>query len=41
MLVLYHQLFFGGEKDTEEGMLNEIRHLYSGKVVSAHDLDIF
>jgi ribonuclease BN (tRNA processing enzyme) len=41
MLVLYHQMFFGGEKDTEEGMLKEIREKYPGKVVSAHDLDIY
>ena len=41
LLILYHQMFFGGETDTEEGMLNEIRQLYNGKVVSAHDLDIY
>jgi len=41
LLVLYHQMFFGGEKDTEEGMLKEIRALYPGKVVSAHDLDVY
>ena len=41
LLVLYHQMFFGGEKDTEEGMLKEIRNLYPGKVVSAHDLDVY
>lgn len=40
-LVLYHQMFFGREKDTEEGMLKEIRDLYRGKVVSAHDLDVY
>jgi ribonuclease BN (tRNA processing enzyme) len=40
-LVLYHQMFFGGDKDTEEGMLKEIRASYSGKVVSAHDLDVY
>ena len=38
VLVLYHQMFFGGEKDTEEGMLKEIHGSYTGKVVSAHDL---
>jgi ribonuclease BN (tRNA processing enzyme) len=41
LLILYHQMFFGGEKDTEEGMLKEIRESYAGKVVSAHDLDIY
>jgi len=40
-LVLYHQMFFGGEKDTEEGMLKELQLLYSGKVVSAHDLEVY
>jgi ribonuclease BN (tRNA processing enzyme) len=41
LLVLYHQMFFGGEKDTEDGMLKEIRDLYPGKVVSANDLDVY
>jgi len=40
-LVLYHQMFFGGAKDTEEGLLQEIRQLYPGKVVSAHDLEVY
>src|SRR6266404_5979816 len=35
LLILYHQMFFGGPTDTEEGMLNEIRQTYKGKVVSA------
>jgi ribonuclease BN (tRNA processing enzyme) len=41
LLILYHQMFFGGPADTEEGILNEIQQSYSGKVVSAHDLDIY
>jgi ribonuclease BN (tRNA processing enzyme) len=41
LLILYHQMFFGGPTDTEEGMLNEIHQAYQGKVVSAHDLDIY
>jgi len=41
LLVLYHQMFFGGAKDTEEGLLQEIRQHYTGKVVSAHDLDVY
>ena len=41
LLVLYHQMFFGGVGDTEEGLLKEIQKLYTGKVVSAHDLDIY
>jgi ribonuclease BN (tRNA processing enzyme) len=40
-LVLYHQMFFGGEKDTEEGLLKEMHQFYSGQVASAHDLDTF
>jgi ribonuclease BN (tRNA processing enzyme) len=38
MLVLYHQGFWG---QTEESVLAEIRQGYAGKVVSAHDLDIY
>lgn len=41
LLVLYHQMFFGGAKDTEEGLLKEVQERYKGKVVSAHDLDIY
>jgi ribonuclease BN (tRNA processing enzyme) len=41
LLVLYHQMFFGGEKDTEEGLLKEMHESYPGKVVSAHDLDVY
>jgi ribonuclease BN (tRNA processing enzyme) len=38
LLVLYHQLLWGG---TEEQLLEEVRQGYSGKVVSAHDLDVY
>ncbi len=38
LLILYHQLFWG---TTEEQLLQEIHHVYSGKVVSAHDLDVY
>lgn len=41
LLVLYHQMFFGGSADTETSMLAELRKFYKGKVASAHDLDIF
>jgi ribonuclease BN (tRNA processing enzyme) len=41
LLVLYHQMFFGGEKDTEESLLQEMHQFYGGKVVPAHDLDVF
>ena len=41
LLVLYHQMFFGGEQDTEEGLLKEMQEHYRGKVVSTHDLDIY
>ena len=38
LLVLYHQLIWSS---TEEELLKEIRSVYDGKVVSAHDLDVF
>jgi ribonuclease BN (tRNA processing enzyme) len=38
LLVLYHQ---GLRGQTEESLLAEIKQTYSGKVVSAHDLDIY
>ena len=41
MVILYHQMYFGGPKDTKAGMLAEIRSRYKGKVVSAHDLDVY
>jgi ribonuclease BN (tRNA processing enzyme) len=41
LLVLYHQMFFGREKDTEEGLLKEMHEFYPGPVVSAHDLDAY
>lgn len=38
LLILYHQLMWDS---TEEELLNEIRQLYKGKVVSGHDLDVY
>jgi ribonuclease BN (tRNA processing enzyme) len=38
LLVLTHQLFWG---TAEKDLLAEVTRLYSGKVVSGHDLDIF
>jgi ribonuclease BN (tRNA processing enzyme) len=38
LLILYHQLFWDM---TEESLLAEIRRGYDGKVVSAHDLDVY
>ena len=38
LLVLYHQLIWSS---TEEELLKEVRSVYAGKVVSAHDLDVF
>jgi ribonuclease BN (tRNA processing enzyme) len=38
LLVLYHQLIWSS---TEEELLKEVRSAYNGKVVSAHDLDVF
>jgi len=43
LLVLYHRANAGGAltlADPEEALLNEIRQLYDGRVVTAHDLDI-
>lgn len=38
LLVLYHQLIWSS---TEDALLQEVRSVYRGKVVSAHDLDIY
>jgi ribonuclease Z len=38
LLVLYHQLMWSA---TEEQLLQEVRAAYDGKVVSAHDLDVY
>jgi ribonuclease BN (tRNA processing enzyme) len=38
LLVLYHQGFWG---QTEESVVAEVKQGYAGKVVSAHDLDIY
>ena len=38
LLVLYHQLFFGSSDET---LLKEVRSRFSGRVVSAKDLDVF
>jgi len=38
LLILNHQLFFGA---TEEKLLSEVRSRFSGRVVSAHDLDVY
>jgi len=38
LLILNHQLFFGS---TEEKLLSEVRSHFSGKVVYAHDLDVY
>lgn len=40
-LILYHQMYFGGPEDTEMVMLREVRAGYKGRVVSAHDLDVY
>jgi ribonuclease BN (tRNA processing enzyme) len=44
LLVLYHRANAGGAltlADPEEVLLKEIQSLYSGPVVTAHDLDVF
>jgi len=39
LLVLYHQLYFGGASDDD--LVREVRSRYNGQVVSAHDLDVY
>jgi ribonuclease BN (tRNA processing enzyme) len=39
LLILYHQIYFGGASDDD--LLREIRSRYHGRVVSAHDLDVY
>jgi ribonuclease BN (tRNA processing enzyme) len=38
LLVLYHQLFWGA---VDDDLVREVRARYSGRVLSAHDLDVF
>lgn len=38
LLILYHQLFFGSSDET---LLSEVRSRFSGRVVSAKDLEIY
>jgi ribonuclease Z len=38
LLILYHQLFFGA---SEETLLAEVRSRFAGRVVSAHDLEVY
>ena len=38
LLILYHQLFFG---TSDETLLSEVRSRFSGRVVSARDLDVY
>ncbi len=39
LLVLYHQLYFGGA--TDDDLLRELHSRYQGRVVSARDLDVY
>lgn len=39
LLVLYHQLYFGGT--TDDDLVREVKSRYAGAVVSARDLEIF
>jgi ribonuclease BN (tRNA processing enzyme) len=38
LLILNHQLFFGA---TDKKLLSEVRSRFNGRVVSAHDLDVY
>jgi ribonuclease BN (tRNA processing enzyme) len=39
LLVLYHQIYLGGASDDD--LVREVRTKYNGRVVSAHDLDVY
>jgi ribonuclease BN (tRNA processing enzyme) len=39
LLVLYHQIYVGGVSDDD--LVREVRSRYSGRVVSARDLDVY
>jgi ribonuclease BN (tRNA processing enzyme) len=44
LLVLYHRVNIGapmGTPDPEDVLLQEIRNIYDGRVVTGHDLDVF
>jgi hypothetical protein len=44
LLVLYHRANAGGAmtlSDPEKTLLDEVRRLYDGRVIAAHDLDVF
>ncbi|MDB4907744.1 MAG: beta-lactamase domain protein [Gemmatimonadetes bacterium] len=41
LLLLFHQMYFGGPKDTDAGLMKEMHAAYRGKVVSARDLGIY
>lgn len=44
LLVLYHRANAGGAmrlSDPEKALLDQVRRLYDGRVVTAHDLDVF
>jgi ribonuclease BN (tRNA processing enzyme) len=38
-LVLFHQMYFGNSSEAQ--MLKEMRAAYKGRVISAHDLDVY
>jgi ribonuclease Z len=41
LLILHHQMYFARPKDTYDTMLAELKSVYSGRVASARDLDVF
>jgi ribonuclease BN (tRNA processing enzyme) len=44
LLVLYHRANAGGAmtlSDPQKALLDQVRRLYDGRVVTAHDLDVF
>jgi len=40
-VILYHQMYFGGPKDTDAGMVAELAARWKGRIISAKDLDVY
>jgi ribonuclease BN (tRNA processing enzyme) len=40
-LVLYHEMYFGGPRDTDARLVREIRARWKGHVLASKDLDVF
>ena len=40
-LILYHQMYFGGPRDTDARFIREIGARWNGRVVASRDLDVY